>query len=290
MNERVVREGVFGGPVDWIEIPVHQELGEGEEAEDDPIGVDFPTGEIGDVIAELIEIVRGGEVIAPFKFGDADTLFGQFGDQGEIAARILIEGNETECLAGIGALEFDGNEDDRGEPIGIGIRIVAPLELTKREVKGVDTLFFDCGAGIEIKAEEPFAEKLRRKKSLELCVGVFGGGGAAGGRSFGGLSQRWNLGAREKGKAPPLRNEDAENLVTDFILHPDDAGALRLGNGEEAVAGGQVEELFAGGFEFGGDHFGSKVRGGGVWIDPKNRGLGFGGGGWKSNRENSGFF
>ena len=94
------------GPVLRVEVAVHQELGEGEEAEDDVVGLHRPGRAGRDSLGHRGEVGGGVEVLA----GQAQGVHAlkEF-LEGEIGGGLLRAGAQPELLTRCTAFEADGH-------------------------------------------------------------------------------------------------------------------------------------------------------------------------------------
>ncbi len=270
LDEGVLEQVGRGRPARRVEVAVHEELGEGEEPEGHGVGEDFPRGVVADGVGDGREVGGGAEVIGVGEGGEFEVeVAEQTGAQGEVFLEVLFAGAEEEAVGGGAALEFDGEEEEGGEARGIGVGRFEPSELAEGEVEHVDSLFLDHGEGIAVEVQESALEAFGAEPGLEAGVGVSSGesgGGVDGvflglgegeglvvvgrgrcGRGLGG-DEVWGVGgwAGEEGEGFTFLDEEAEHLVAEFVEEVDQAGGGGgWGDGEEAVAGREVEQFAA---------------------------------------------
>ncbi|MNS64444.1 hypothetical protein D3C72_975710 [compost metagenome] len=234
-----------------VEVPVHQELAEGEKPQGDRIRLHPPAALPGDGGCHLLEVGRHIEV---FRRGQgrqhqAELAF-QLGPEREVVTELLLAIAQREALRRARSAELDGHEH-QGRPARLaGALRVVPAQHTERQVQDVHALLLDEGAGAVIGVEQDRLQPLGRQRRLQPGVLVPGG-------RLGGLAHRRRLcearllggvGRRREGHGLALGNQDAEDLHR-LLIHHVDAARARRTVVEQRVAQPEIEQLFAGGLE-----------------------------------------
>jgi len=162
-------------PVCRIEIPQHQELGEGEEPELHPVRVDLPALPPGDAIGDLREIGIGTPVLAVLDLREFDA---------EVAAESFLERQVRDYVV-VACAEFEGRpllvpdephgqEHEGGLPRDLRRRAFEPLQEPHREIENVEALLLFRGARIREEAQEPTLEGLGAERRLEDQIPIPG--------------------------------------------------------------------------------------------------------------------
>ena len=172
-DRRLVGDPSVGWPVFGIEVPVHQELGEREEAEDDVVGQDRPVGLRGDSVRNLAEVRVRIELVAALEGGQAEGVNAvEVGLQRQVRSLVLGTDPETKTFTSRAALELDRHEDERCvADVFLVVRIYPPQH-AKRQEENVDALLLLQRPRVVVQVEKPLLEPLRGHPSLELGVEV----------------------------------------------------------------------------------------------------------------------
>ena len=135
------------------------------------MGQDLPTLEALDRPADLIEIVRDGQVLIVRKGRQVHgKVRGQLGTQGEVLLDVFLPPTELKPVRGGPTLQFHGNQD-QGCLIGhIALMGIHPLQMPQGQVQDVDALLLDHGLGVTVQGQQAALQALGRQSGLESQV------------------------------------------------------------------------------------------------------------------------
>ena len=188
-QQRPGRERRLGGPGRRIEVPVHQELGEREQAEHDVVGVHPKARLGGHRFRDLPEI---GRRIKPLLRIDRrqshGKLLAQLLGQRQVGRDLLLGEPQAEALERARPLQAHRHQDQGRVARRLGRRRLAPFEKAERQVEDADAALLVMGAGIVIEPQQARLEALGAEPGLQpevpvLRQGPIGGG--HGGRRHG---------------------------------------------------------------------------------------------------------
>ena len=170
-----------GRPTLWIEVVIHEELGEGEEAQAGGFLVDAPARLAAHRVAHSREVVGdvglvGVDVLALEEIGEAHAeILVQLAPQTQVVADLVVAVAQDEAVAGARALKLDRHQyERRAAQILTRIRFV-PLEIAQSQEERVHALFFEEGAGVVERAKEAPLKLLRsqRHRQRACCRPAF---------------------------------------------------------------------------------------------------------------------
>ena len=257
-----------------VQVPPHQELREGEQADGERIRLHpplrLPGDDAGHRLGPLRRVIGLG-----VEGGQRHTVLRlQHLAQGEVVRHLRHIRPQSEHLGHALALQRDGEQRERGEALGLRCRRVAPGERADREVQRRYARFLARGAGIGENVAQAPRQILGRHAHAQLGVRLprlarRGRIGRAHARGLGGgllacpaprLARRRCFrrrrigfatghgftprdGFKREGRAlAQLRDQDVSILI---IEDDDPARPAGLGQREQPVARGQVEQSAA---------------------------------------------
>ena len=254
-QERPLGERGLGRPGRRVEVPVHQELGEREQAEHDVVGVDPKTGLGGHGLADLPDIGGRIEPLGRVDLGQGQRkILAQLLGQRQVGQDLLVGEPEAEALERARPLEAD-RDQDQGCMAGLvsGRRLV-PFEEAERQVEDADAALLVVGAGVVVEPEQPTLQALGAEPGLQPEVPVLRQRSLGGGRRDGVeqiVARRLVIGTAWLGtgaKTQPLAvlDQEAEQALAALALDLERARAGRVARRvEQPVAPREIEELLA---------------------------------------------
>ena len=244
-------------PAVHVQILPHQEFAKREEGELDGVRTDSPP------VSRAHGGVDAPEVLGrkPFvSLGEVRQRQAEVGRQEraerEVRLQVLVPEDKSEPAAGAVALQIDGKEDQRSEPLDAGRIALVPAQEPQGEEEDADALLLLEGLGVPVEGQERLLEPLGREPRLQLPVAVPARDSRARGHFLGGQEDRLlilvarlprspALGLRRlEGHAAALDGENPEDLVGDFVLDGNLLGpGLPDRRADELVAFSDIEEL-----------------------------------------------
>jgi hypothetical protein len=171
-HDRMIAGTAALGPARRVEVAVHQELGEREEAQRDRVALDRPARLISHGRGHRVEVAPDVQFVGLGQLGQDDVeLRPQLLGQREVDVRVLAVVPQAEPFAGAGTIQGHRDEDERGTQRyrpGVGL---GPGEHPQGQEQGVDALFLQRGPGRVIDRQQPVLQLLGEQVGLELQVG-----------------------------------------------------------------------------------------------------------------------
>src|SRR5690606_28182671 len=134
------------GPAIEVQVLVHQELAEGQEAKVNLVPLHSPSKLAGDSLLDGVEVGGEIEVLFGVDVGQGNAELGQeLGLQGEIDAVLLACPLHLVTLTGISTLELHWHHDKRGHALLLGTVRLVPVQKAEGKIKRVDTRLLDAG-------------------------------------------------------------------------------------------------------------------------------------------------
>lgn len=158
-----------------VEVAVHQELGEGKEAECHRVRLHLPARLSGHGGGESLRITGGyqflvftrrepGQVQAELAF--------ELGGQGKVLLHLALIPRQREPLAGVAAAQLHGHQQQRRVARGVRRVGLEPLQAAQGEVEDVDALLLQHELRVAVQVQEPPLEALGCQGGLELGIDV----------------------------------------------------------------------------------------------------------------------
>ena len=252
----------LGGPGRRIEVPVHQELGEREQAKHDVVGVHPEARRAGHGLADLPEIGRRIEPLLGIDRRQGQgKLLAQLLGQRQVSRDLLLGEPQAEALERARPLQPDRHQDQGRVARRLGRRRLAPFEEPERQVEDADAPLLVVGAGVVVEPEQARLEALGAEPGLQPEVPMLRQGpvdARSHHRRRHGLEQvvarRLAVRAGRPGpvrtgaKAQPLAvlDQEPEEALAALADHFERACPRRVARRvEQPVAPRQIEELLA---------------------------------------------
>ena len=173
-DQRAVGELVVLGPVGWVEVAVHQQLGEREEPQYHVVGQDLPRLLVLHGFSDLLQVHRRNEVFHLFgRSGQVDPeVHLEPGPQRQIRFNVVAGVDQIESRTG--PRPFETNRDDQQRSKSRCARIVGlePLQEPDGQVQDVDPLLLKRGGRVGVQSEQPPVEFLGIKDGVEYRVAL----------------------------------------------------------------------------------------------------------------------
>ena len=261
-QQRPGRERRLGGPGRRIEVPVHQELAEREQAEHDVVGVHPKARRARHGFADLPEV---GRRIEPFLGIDRrqgqGKLVAQLLGQRQVGRDLLLGEPQAEALQRARPLQPDRHQDQGRVARRLGRRRLAPFEEPERQVEDADAPLLVLGAGVVVEPEQARLEALGTEPGLQPEVPVLRQGpvDARGHRPAAPWPRTGRRSAARRPRGGPGRvrtgakaqalavlDQEPEEALAALTDHFERAGPRRVARRvEQPVAPRQIEELLA---------------------------------------------
>ncbi len=161
LEKRVIIECAFR-PVLEVEIVMHQELGEGEEAELDPVAVERPAGLPGHSLGDRIKIDGRGPLLflIDLRQDDAEILSEAF-LQRQVGGDVFVARLQVIGGFALVADEFHRQQDQRRLAHHLRLGIFLPPQETHREKENVEALLLLGGLGVVGHAQDAPRQRFR---------------------------------------------------------------------------------------------------------------------------------
>ncbi len=165
-RRRVLRPGMR------VQVPVHGELPEAEEAQVD-VGDHPPAGFFLYVPGDSLEVLVDAfllVLVRHLEVGQEDPLPGQRGLQGDVGGQVLAAPAQREGRPDAGALQLHRDEHQRRLP---GLRrsiALLPLQEAKSQVEDGVPRFLHAGRGLLVEEVQPLLEIPALQRRLEEAV------------------------------------------------------------------------------------------------------------------------
>jgi hypothetical protein len=151
----VVRRSATLGPVPPVQIPVHEQLSEGEEAEHHRVPVDRPSGLAPDRLLHSIEICSDVEVLLGWHLGKLDSeLEPELVHQGQVVVEVFFGVPQPEPLPDVGPFHRHWHKNQGGSPRLLAATGFEPAKHAQRQIEDVYSLLLDKDPGIVIGLEQ----------------------------------------------------------------------------------------------------------------------------------------
>ena len=243
-QDRMSGELAWPWPVGWVQVPPEQELGEGEEAQQDFIAADAPAGPFADGRGDLGGVVGGRPVLVLRQVGQGEAeIVLQPGLQTHIGDQIVGTKLQFEAVLGPVADEIHRQQDERRVAGRVGGAGLPPLQEAQGQEQHIDPLFLLQGLAFIIEAQQALLEG----------VGGHGGGQATLTRgAFADVDRRLcgrRLSASGEGH-DSSGAERPEDVVGPASGNPHLTGGGRAQGGvDQPVAQGPVQQAIARAFQ-----------------------------------------
>ena len=269
VGEQALQQGVGGerafGPVRRVEVAVHQQLGEGEEAELHAVGVHRPAALAGGRLAHQGVVLRRRPALGLVHLGQPDReVLAQALLQRQVGAEVVLAANQVEGRAALVAHELHRQQHQRRLAHHVGGGRLLPAQEAEREIEQVHALLLLGRARVAGQAQQPARERIGAEGRLQEVVGeparvLVGRRLRQGQRQLAGCVGLV-LAERAKAHPTPLQAQDREHLVGALVDHVEAVGAcVGAVDVDQPVARAGLEQLAARGVEGAGDGRGRVV-------------------------------